>query len=134
MRICIPILLDEGLQSLTSDHFGAAPRFMVVDTETMACCSASNRARTHEHGTCDPLASLDREGLDGVVVRGIGGNALRRLQSAGIPVYLTTQPTVEAVLEALASGDLREATPQSACEHHGHGLRRGCGSSGLPRD
>ena len=34
MNICIPITRDNGIQSPVSLHFGSAPLFMVVDTES----------------------------------------------------------------------------------------------------
>jgi predicted Fe-Mo cluster-binding NifX family protein len=91
-----------------------------------------------------PLASLRGEKIDGMVVGGIGGGALSKLQAAGIRVYLSDLSTVEATVSALKAGSLREVTPGDACVHrgggphghgpHGHGggaphwARHGCGS------
>ncbi len=34
MNICIPVNEDKGLQSPVCAHFGSAPAFMIVDTES----------------------------------------------------------------------------------------------------
>ena len=42
MQICIPVVEDKGLQSRVSAHFGSAPAFMIVDTESGACRAIAN--------------------------------------------------------------------------------------------
>ena len=42
MNICIPVEADEGLDSLVCGHFGSAPAFMVVDTDTENCRAITN--------------------------------------------------------------------------------------------
>ena len=121
MNIGIPVNEDQGLQSPICAHFGSAPLFLIVDTATGGCRAIPNRNQHHGHGMCMPLASLRGESLDGMVVGGIGGGALSKLQSAGIRVYLSGLPTAEATLSALKSGSLREVTPGDACAHHGSG-------------
>ncbi len=121
MNICIPVTADEGLASRVSSHFGSAPLFMIVDTGTSGCRSIPNLNLHHDHGMCRPLSSLAGESLDGIVVGGIGRGALGKLQAAGIRVYLSTAPTVEATVAAFTAGTLREVTPAQACAHHGNG-------------
>jgi len=36
MKLCIPISEDRGLDSPICGHFGSAPAFLLVDTETRA--------------------------------------------------------------------------------------------------
>lgn len=121
MNICIPVTKDAGLESPVSSHFGSAPLFVIVDTESKACRAVPNRTHSHGHGACQPLASLSGEAIDGVVVGGIGMGALAKLQAANIRVYQASVATVGAALAAFAGGVLQEATPATACTHHGHG-------------
>jgi predicted Fe-Mo cluster-binding NifX family protein len=121
MNVCIPVNEDKGLQSPICAHFGSAPVFMIVDTDDETCRAVPNRNEHHGHGMCMPLASLRGENIDGMVVGGIGGGALSKLQAAGIRVYLSDLPTVEASVAAFKSGSLREVTPAEACAHHGAG-------------
>lgn len=130
MQICIPVVENNGLRSRTSDHFGAAPFFMIVDSESQACRAVANRNQHHGHGACQPLAALRGEQVDGVVVKGIGRGALARLRGASIQVLLCDAPTVEGALAELGAGRLSLVTPDTACGGHAHGHghhhQRGC--------
>lgn len=119
MNICIPVSEDNGLQSSVSPHFGSAPVFLIVDTESGACRSVANRDLHHAHGLCQPLASLSVESVDAVVVGGIGMGALTKLQASGLDVFLADLSTAGATVAALKAGKLRRATPATACAHHG---------------
>ncbi len=121
MHICIPIVRDNGLQSPVNLHFGSAPIFMIVDTESGNTRSVPNRNEHHSHGNCQPLAQLAGEGVDVMVVGGIGPGALGKLQAADIRVFFSEHPTVEGAVAAFRSGILREVTPGDACAHHGPG-------------
>jgi predicted Fe-Mo cluster-binding NifX family protein len=128
MNICVPVTRDEGLQSPVSAHFGSAPLFMIVEVESQSFQAIPNRNRHHEHGMCNPLMALEGQEVDGLAVGGIGGGALSKLQAAGIRVYLSNLPTVEATVSAFRAGTLREVTPAEACGHHRHGLHGHDGS------
>ena len=129
MNICVPVLEDQGLESPVSAHFGSAPLFMIVDTESGACRPISNRNLNHGHGMCQPLASLAGEHMDGMVVGGIGMGALEKLRAANIEVYLSEFPTVAATLAAFKAGLLKLVTPQTACGHHAQGPGRHGGTA-----
>lgn len=132
MDICIPVLENQGLESPVSAHFGSAPLFMMVDTESGTCRPIFNQNLEHSHGMCQPLLSLARQGVDAMVVGGIGMGALNKLQAANIQVYLSDLPTVSSTLAAFKAGTLKLVTPQSACGHHGHGEQGQSGSSQEP--
>jgi len=118
MNICIPVEEDKGLESRVCAHFGSAPVFLVVDTETLASKAVKNANQHHAHGMCQPLALLSGEKLHAIVVGGIGLGALMKLQAANVEVYRAGQPTVKATVEALKSGELPLVTPKTACSHH----------------
>jgi predicted Fe-Mo cluster-binding NifX family protein len=121
MNICIPVSEDKGLESPVSAHFGSAPLFLIVDTESGNCKAVSNGNLNHGHGLCQPLRSIAGESINSIVVGGIGAGALAKLQDADITVYLSELPTVHDALEAFKAGTLRLATIQSACAHHDRG-------------
>ncbi len=121
MNICIPVTRDNGIRSPVSLHFGSAPIFMVVDTETGSCRAINNGNLHHDHGMCQPLAQLAGERLDAIVVGGIGMGALGKLKTANICVYFAEHPTVEETVAAFKTGTLREVTPATACAQHGNG-------------
>jgi predicted Fe-Mo cluster-binding NifX family protein len=121
MNICIPVDDDQGLQSPVCAHFGSAPAFMIVDTESGSCRAIPNRNLHHAHGACMPLAALQGEHIDGTVVGGIGMGALQKLNAASIRVYLSQHATVAETVAALKAGTLKLVQPSMACAHHGQG-------------
>ncbi len=119
MNICIPVVENRGLESPVNEHFGSAPAFVIVDTETRQHRVVENRDQHHAHGMCQPLAALGCEKIDAIVAGGIGMGALHKLAASGIDVYLAQPGTVAATVDAFKAGTLAKATPQNACAHHG---------------
>jgi predicted Fe-Mo cluster-binding NifX family protein len=121
MNICIPVEDDKGLASQVCAHFGAAPAFMIVDSETGSCRVIQNTNQHHGHGMCAPIQLLAAEPIDCMVVGGIGGGALAKLNAANIQVYVSQQTTVAETVTAYKAGMLQAVQPHMACAHHGHG-------------
>ena len=121
MNICIPIEKDEGLDSTVCEHFGSAPVFLVVDSDSGVCRAVANTNQHHGHGMCAPLAALRGERIDAIVVGGIGAGAMGKLAVAGIPVHLARYATVRETVDALVAGTLPVMAPGLACGQHGHG-------------
>ena len=59
MKICIPTVTDEGLDSVPYTHLGSASYFVLHDTETGETKVIRNRNEHHEHreGLHDSLLS-----------------------------------------------------------------------------
>ena len=119
MKICFPVLGNEGLDSPLSGHFGSAPAFLFIDTETGGAEFVPRMSEAHEHGACRPLDAFEGRTVDACVVGGIGGGALQKLQAAGIQVIRGTGPTVRACLASLMSGEKTLLGAESACAGHG---------------
>ncbi|MCL4233526.1 MAG: NifB/NifX family molybdenum-iron cluster-binding protein [Deltaproteobacteria bacterium] len=120
MNICIPVEQDNGLDSAVCAHFGSAPFFLMVDTETRACRAIPNRNQHHAHGMCQPLAALAGEHPDAIVVGGIGRGALMRLIEAGCRVFRSSPGSAKQLLKALDEGKLSPMTELETCAGHGH--------------
>jgi len=120
MNVCIPISEDHGLASPVCGHFGSAPAFLVVDTQTGSHRVLANTNSHHEHGRCTPIALLANEHIDAFVVGGIGPGALANLVATGATVYRGVLGPATGALEALANGVLPRVTPADTCGHH-HG-------------
>ncbi len=123
MKICIPVTEDNGTASPVSPHFGSAPVFMIVDTDSGACRAVPNRNAHHSHATCMPLASLAGESVEGMVVGGIGMGALAKLGASGVLVFRSEHATVEETVAAFRAGSLETMSQDKACAHHRHGQR-----------
>jgi predicted Fe-Mo cluster-binding NifX family protein len=120
MKICMPISEDRGLESPLCEHFGSAPAFLLVDTETQARKVFTNDHVQHEHGHCAPIAQLAEEQVEAFVVGGIGAGALARLQAMGAVVYRGRPGPAAQSLEALARKELAPLSPADTCGHHHH--------------
>jgi len=118
MRICIPAGDDRGLESPAFGHFGAAPYFVIHDTEAGSTESIGNENQHHGHGGCQPLSALEGRTLDALVVGGIGRRAVARLNEAGIAVFRAVEGTVSENVERLKGGRLDEFSPEAACAGH----------------
>jgi len=123
MKVCFPVEENKGLDSTVYNHFGSAPLFLKVDTETMAVEVLQNTNQHHAHGMCHPLTALGGHEIDAVVLGGIGAGALAKLNAAGIAVYRAAAPTVKENVALIVQKKL--SPMDAACGGHGHG--GGCG-------
>ncbi len=121
MKISFPAEHDQGIDSRVYNHFGSAPLFIIVDTETNAVIAVSNGDQHHAHGACNPLKALENREIHAVIVGGIGAGALSRLNQAGVRVYRAQLPTIKENIPLLQAGQLSEFTLQAACGGHGKG-------------
>ncbi len=109
------------MESPICGHFGSAPAFLLVDTDTRAHQVFANMDAHHEHGHCAPIAKLAEERIEAFVVGGIGAGALTRLLAMGADVYRGTPGSVAESLEALVRGALTRVSPADTCGHHHRG-------------
>jgi predicted Fe-Mo cluster-binding NifX family protein len=121
MKVCFPVLQDDGMNSKVYNHFGSAPLFIVVDTEKNGTSAISNGDQRHARSASNPLQALDNQQVDAVIVGGIGGGALTRLNQSGIRVYRAQSQTVQENMALFTSMQLLEFTRREACRGHGHG-------------
>jgi predicted Fe-Mo cluster-binding NifX family protein len=152
MNICIPVTQDSGLESRVSPQFGSASFFVIVDSESRVCRTVPIASGDDKHGRRQPMAALEGQTIDGVVVVGIGPAALSKLQAVGIRVYMARAGSAAQAIEAFNNGALAEITPaatrpgqgqgQPGAGTHGHGQQgqsrfgqgaRGGGPGGLKR-
>jgi predicted Fe-Mo cluster-binding NifX family protein len=121
MRVCFPTVKLEGLESQVYEHFGSAPGFVIVDTETKAAEEISNNDQHHAHGMCQPLMALGGRMVDAVVVGGIGMGALMKLGAQGIKVYRGAEGTVAENVELILKNKLAEFDANHSCAGHAGG-------------
>lgn len=117
MKICIPTVDELGLKGTPSDHFGSAPFFTLVDTDSWECEVIPNGGHGHT-GSCAPTDLIRAKGINAVVCRGMGGPARKAVLAQGIAVLMAQGDDVAAIAEAAGRGDLRELDPRQACGGH----------------
>lgn len=120
MRLCIPAADDRGLAARAHGHFGSAPCFVLVDTESGALSTLDNRRAEHEHGQCDPAGAIAGARVDAVVCHGMGRRALEKLSAIGVEVFTASGEDVASVLRAFQEGAARRLAAADACAGHGH--------------
>ncbi len=121
MKVCFPVEINEGVESRVYSHFGSAPCFVVVDTAAESVSVIHNRDMHHAHGACNPIRALDEQGVDAVIVGGIGGGALSRLNQSGIRVFRAGAERIRENVALFLVQALPEYTLQQCCGGHGHG-------------
>ncbi len=120
MKICFPVEQHQGLESQVYGHFGSAPSFVVVDTVTDEVTEITNSDQIHEHGACNPVAGLGGHQVDAIVVGGIGGGALHKLNRAGMRAFQAQGGTVAENIALFKAEALPEYLPGHTCGGHGH--------------
>lgn len=124
MKVGFAVEVNEGLESAVYGHFGSAPGFIIVDTELNRILALDNRNMHHEHGACNPVAALNGNRIDAMVVGGIGAGALMKLNAMGITVYGAGAPTVKENIALLGENSLQELSMDNTC---GGGHQGQCG-------
>jgi predicted Fe-Mo cluster-binding NifX family protein len=132
MKICIPTQEDRGLDSRVSRHFGRAPYYALVETETGEVEMEANTKACHDHGhghghdhghghRCGCHQIMGSRDLGAVICTGMGRGALAGFVKRGVDVYLADKETVAEVLEEFRSGGMVPFGADVACSgRHGH--------------
>jgi predicted Fe-Mo cluster-binding NifX family protein len=121
VKVCFPVQESAGIESMVYDHFGSAPMFVVVDTNTKDVATIVNSDQHHEHGACNPIRALGSHTVDAVIVGGIGGGALSRLNQLGIRVFQAGAANIGENITMLLTMQLPEYTMQQCCGGHSEG-------------
>lgn len=119
MKICIPTSDNNGMNARASDHFGSAPYYTVVDTDSGACEVIDNAGHGHG-GSCSPLERLGPQNLDAVACKGMGKRAIMLMGQSGIDVLYAQADLVNEIVEAARNGLLQPLSPDQACGGHHH--------------
>jgi predicted Fe-Mo cluster-binding NifX family protein len=118
MKIAFPTQESKGLDSTVYTHFGSAKIFVIIDTDNESVETAFNQNLDHQHGQCQPLVALGGNHVDAVVVGGIGGGALRKLNMEGKKVFRAAEGSVRENLELIQLNKLPEFTIDQTCAGH----------------
>ena len=121
MKICVPVEVNNGLESKPFGHFGSAPMFVVCDLESGDLSTINNGDLEHEHGKCQPIKALSGNIVDAVIVGGIGQGAISKLNSMGIKVYKAQGETIKDNLDLYKQNKLQEFPSNHTCSHDGCG-------------
>jgi predicted Fe-Mo cluster-binding NifX family protein len=118
MKLCFPVEQKKGLESLVYSHFGSAPAFLIFDTNSNEVITIDNSNLNHVHGACNPIQTIGGSNVDVVIVGGIGGGAISKLNAKNIKVFQSVKGTVEFNIEMFNKSLLTELTMEDACTQH----------------
>lgn len=118
MKVGIPTMGKSGLEEQVSSHFGRAPTFTIVNTETMETEIIRNIKQPDE--TNQSPQKLSERGVQTVLCSNLGPKAIGTFEQLGIEVLTGAGKTVKKTLEKWKSGELKEATDKNACQEHRH--------------
>jgi len=110
MIIAIPVLSDNGVNSLISEHFGHAPYFAFVLIENSQIKSIEIEENPHqEHGPGVIPNYVKSHGADLIIVRGIGQRAVAFFEELGIKVIRGAEGSVESIVNQYLAGELKDS-------------------------
>jgi len=118
MKLGFPVEINQGLESAVYGHFGSAPAFVVVDTDSQETIILENGNRQHQHGSCNPTMALRGQQIDAVIVGGIGPGALMKLNAMGIRVFGAGASTVQENIALWKANNLPELSMDDSCHAH----------------
>jgi len=110
-----------GLDGERSGHFGRCDCFTIVEIENGSIVNTRvvDNPPHMEGGCLRPVNLLKGEGVNALVVGGIGGRPLAGFNDVGIAVYFdTTTPQVGVVAEKVAAGEVDVIDPSFVCGGH----------------
>jgi len=119
VKIGIPTMGNKGLKELVCEHFGRAPTYTIVDTETNDVRVVENVSE-HMGGTGTPPEHLSKEGIEIMLASGLGPKAITMFEGFGIEVYVGASGTVEDTIGLWKDKKLQVATDENACRDHRH--------------
>jgi predicted Fe-Mo cluster-binding NifX family protein len=122
MKLAFPTY-DTGFNGPLCEHFGHSEKFAIVDfdEQTHAITNVTEIPNLpHEAGGCmNPVLQLKSQGVQGIIILGIGGRPLQGFLSQGISVFQGISGSVRANFEAYIDGKLA-STAISSCQQHHH--------------
>lgn len=119
MRLCIPTMEKGGLDDVVCDHFGRAPTYTIVDSESDEVQVVKNRSE-HMGGLGKPPEHIAKTGAKVLICMGLGPKAIDMLCSFGVEVYVGASGSVRDAVQMWKDGKLQQATYDTACKGHSH--------------
>jgi predicted Fe-Mo cluster-binding NifX family protein len=108
MRICFPVEVDRGHNSVIASNFSSAPIFIVIDTELDSSSAVTNSDPDRPEGSLNPFKALNRRVLDGIVVDGVGDETVLVMNMAGHRMFQAVSSSVSENIELFVQSRLPE--------------------------
>ena len=119
MKVCVPTRDENGMEGIVEQHFGKAPTYTILDTDTREVVVIPNTSE-HLGGVGLPPEYLHQQGVDIMLCAGLGFKAVQMFESYGIKVFVGAGGTARDTFEAWEAGKLQDANASNSCADHGH--------------
>lgn len=127
MKIAFPVKENQGLKSMIDDHFGTAPQFLIVDTNSRNVALVDNRKLTSGESGCKKGIFQESDQVDAVVTRCMGDGSRKLLTAANIKVYQAQKESVQENLDLFEKDQLQLFHIFDHCLTHKNKKEGGCG-------
>ena len=130
MKIGIPVVNEKGLDSTLSEHFGRTPFYLFAEVENNKIDNYELvRNPFEQHGPGQIPVWVKENGVDIMIVKGIGSRATSFFSNLGIKVVNATGDNAKVCIEDFLSGKRDDTDP--GCNHnhthdHHHGSDDEC--------
>ncbi len=115
MKLGIPSFRPGGLDADVSAHFGHCELFTAVEIDGREIKKVWTIDNEGEHNCMIPVQKMTKEGIDTVLIGGIGRRPLMEFQRMGIRVHVGAGGTVKDAVSDYLNDSLKEATTQDVC-------------------
>jgi predicted Fe-Mo cluster-binding NifX family protein len=119
MKICVPTMGDGGMEEAICQHFGRAPTFTMVDLDSGKIAVLPNVSE-HMGGKGLPTETIFAEGVQVMIVGGLGPKAVSAFSQAGVDVFVGAAGTVKDAIDDWRGEILARADLDNACRDHKH--------------
>ncbi|WP_424353357.1 NifB/NifX family molybdenum-iron cluster-binding protein [Methanosarcina mazei] len=107
MKVCIPTKDNKGMDGTVEQHFGKAPTYTILDTETGEVSVIPNTSE-HMGGVDLPPEFLRKNGVEIMLCGGLGYKAVKMFESCGISVFVGAGGTVSGYNRSLESRSVQQ--------------------------
>lgn len=119
MKVCIPTRDNNGMEGAIEQHFGKAPTYTILDTDSGEVFVIPNSS-DHMGGVDLPPELLHKNGVEIMLCAGLGYKAVKMFESYGIDVFVGAGGKVQDTIEAWKAGQLHNASAENTCAEHDH--------------
>ncbi|BBE31181.1 dinitrogenase iron-molybdenum cofactor biosynthesis protein [Tepiditoga spiralis] len=119
-KLGIPLITNEGENSVISEHFGHAPYFGFVKIDGSNYEVEVIKNPMEEHGPGDIPNYMKENDVNVMIVRGIGGRAIDFFNSLGIEVYRGAAGTIKDLVNAYLKDEIEDKEYEVKEKHHHH--------------
>ncbi len=122
MKIAIPLIESRGENSMISEHFGHAPYFGFIELKEDGKYEVEVVKNPLEsHGPGDIPNYLNKNNVNILIARGIGGRAIEFFNRLGIQVIRGAYGNVKELIEEFKANRLNDVEYQVKEKFHEHG-------------